>query len=120
MKYTATIDTPDIEAGVAFYDQVFGPEEVARPIPIFAVLKSGEVTIGIMEKPEGSQPAPGSEDRRRYARHWTPVHLDIQVDDFEATLDRLLAGGGACEQKFDMEGPRKRPFAPTRSGTGSA
>jgi hypothetical protein len=33
---------------------------------------------------------PGSDDIRRYDRHWTPVHIDFHVDDFEAVLARAL------------------------------
>ncbi|MBU1174941.1 MAG: VOC family protein [Alphaproteobacteria bacterium] len=104
MKYKVTIDVPSLDAGVAFYAEVFGLAEIARPFAVFALLASGEVRLGIMEKPEGSQPAPGTEDRRHYARHWTPVHMDIEVDDFDATLERLAAAGGVCEQRFEMDG----------------
>ena len=118
MKYTATIDTPDLSAGVAFYGEVFGLKEVARPVPVYAVLKADGVTLGIIEKPAGSQPAPGTDDRRHYGRHWTPVHLDFQVDDFDATLERLSAAGGTIEQRFDMDGRPATAFCSDPFGNG--
>jgi len=43
----------------------------------------------------------GSDDVRRYERHWTPVHIDFDVDDFEDALARVLDAGAICEQKFE-------------------
>jgi predicted enzyme related to lactoylglutathione lyase len=55
----------------------------------------------LLEKPAGSKPAPDSDDRRQYGRHWTPVHLDFHVDDLPATLERVLALGAKREQLFE-------------------
>ncbi|MBV7408088.1 VOC family protein [Maritimibacter sp. DP1N21-5] len=119
MKYSVTIDVPDLVAGIAFYTKVLSLREVARPVPVYAVLKGdGEQMLGLMEKPEGTAPAPGSDDRRRYGRHWTPVHLDIQVDDFEETLVRLVDLGGTLEQRFDMEERPPTAFCSDPFGNG--
>jgi lactoylglutathione lyase len=48
-----------------------------------------------LEKAEGTLGA--GEDRRRYRRHWSPVHLDVVVDDLEAALARALAAGARAE-----------------------
>ncbi len=45
-------------------------------------------------------PAPGAAPRD-YARHWTPVHLDVVVDDIEAALDRAEAAGAVRESHPD-------------------
>lgn len=99
-QVNVSIDTPDVDRGVAFYTDVFGWRELTRPFPAMAVLDGGNVTVCIHAKPADSEPAPGSDDRRRYRRHWTPVHLDLHVDDFEATLQRASAGGATVEQTF--------------------
>ena len=39
-------------------------------------------------------PAAGGRD---YGRHWTPVHLDIAVDDLDAALARAIAAGAVAE-----------------------
>jgi catechol 2,3-dioxygenase-like lactoylglutathione lyase family enzyme len=92
-----TIDVPDLAAGLAFYGGLLGLREVARPHPAYAVLAGGGQRLGLMTKPEGSlaTPEPGTE--RRYARHWTPVHLDIHVQDLGAALLALERLGGRCE-----------------------
>ncbi|MFI4936040.1 MAG: VOC family protein [Caulobacterales bacterium] len=51
------------------------------------------------------QTGQGNRRGRRYERHWTPVHVDFHVDDFEAFLAKAVNAGGKCEQKFEG-GPR--------------
>jgi len=104
MRYSVSIDVPRLEDGLRFYRDGLGLVEVARPVATYAVLACGEAKIGVFEKAAGTQPAPGSADLRRYARHWTPVHIDFHVDDFAAFLARALAAGALCEQKFEGGG----------------
>jgi predicted enzyme related to lactoylglutathione lyase len=99
-----TIDVPDLAAGIAFYGAVFGYAEVARPVPVYAVVEGPQGRIGLMEKSSGSRPTPASGPVRDYARHWTPVHLDFHVDDLEAVLARLVAAGGTVEQRHTAPG----------------
>ena len=63
MKYSVTIDVPNVEDGVRFYRDALGLAEVARPIPIYVILKCGAATIGIMEKPAGTYRMFGSTAR---------------------------------------------------------
>jgi predicted enzyme related to lactoylglutathione lyase len=104
MKITLSIDVPSLEEGIRFFSEVFGFVEASRPHPGYAVLGAGEATIGLLAKPAGSSPAPGSGDVRRYERHWTPVHADFRVEDFEATLARALAAGARSEQEHRVPG----------------
>jgi predicted enzyme related to lactoylglutathione lyase len=49
-------------------------------------------------------PADGSDDRRHYGRHWTPVHMDIHVQDLRAALTQALAAGARQERLItDLE-----------------
>ena len=118
MKYSVTIDVPNVEDGVRFYRDALGLAEVARPIPIYVILKCGAATIGIMEKPAGTKPARGSDDTRRYERHWTPVHIDFQVDDVEVVLARVLNAGAICEQKYELPGRPPIAFCSDPFGNG--
>ena len=104
MKVTVSIDVPSLDEGLQFFGDVFGFVEAARPHPGYAMLSHGDATIGLLAKPAGSSPAEGSSDVRRYERHWTPVHVDFRVDDFEATLERALESGAAAEQVHRVEG----------------
>jgi len=104
MKVTVSIDVPTLEEGLRFFGDVFGFVESSRPHPGFALLSRGEATIGLLAKPAGSSPAKGADDVRRYERHWTPVHVDFRVDDFEATLEKAVAAGAIAEQVHRMPG----------------
>lgn len=101
MKYSVSIDVPQLDEGLRFYRDGLGLTEIARPVPTYVILQCGDAEIGLIEKRAGSQPAKGSSDVRRYERHWTPVHIDIHVDKFEAFLAKAIKAGATCEQKFD-------------------
>ena|SRR5665213_2535595 len=101
MKYSVTVDVPQLDEGLRFYRDALGLVEVARPVATYVILECGGAQIGLIEKPAGTVPAKGSDDIRRYERHWTPVHIDFHVDNFEIALARLLKAGAKCEQKFE-------------------
>jgi len=100
VTYSVTIEVPTLQSGIDFYCSVFNFRERSRPVEGYAILKSGDTEIGIMEKKEGTVPAKGSADLRRYDRHWTPVHIDFYVDDFDAALRKIIDMGGKCEDMF--------------------
>jgi len=104
MKVTVSIDVPTIEEGLDFFGSVFGFAEISRPHPGFAVLSSGEATISLLEKSAGTTPAKDGNDVRRYERHWTPVHIDFRVNDFEETLKKALAAGAKSEEEYRVSG----------------
>lgn len=95
------IDVPSLAEGVAFYCAAFGFTERSRPVPGVAVLHGLNVELCLLEKPSASKPSPDTGDRRTYGRHWTPVHLDIHVQDLRAALARVEALGARCEQVFE-------------------
>ncbi len=104
VKTNISIDVPDLEAGLRFYGGVFGWTETARPFPTMAVLDGGNVTVCIHAKSAGSKPTP-EDAARDYARHWTPVHLDFHVSDFDAVLRRAIAAGAVVEMSFTKPKP---------------
>lgn len=112
-----SIDVPDLEAGIRFYGRVFGFVEVSRPFPTMAILDAGNLTVCMHAKPAGSHSSPGGEPRD-YARHWTPVHLDLHVRDLDAVLARIREEGGAIEQEFRNQGPRQVAFCSDPFGSG--
>lgn len=107
MRYAVSIDVPRLDDGLRFYRDALGLSEIARPMATYVVLACGDAQIGLIEKAAGSRPAPGSDDVRRYERHWTPVHIDFHVDDYDAFLAKAVAAGATCEQKYD--GGQGRP-----------
>ncbi len=96
-----SVDVPDIDEGVRFFTAAFGFAKSAAPIPGVVAMNAGNTEICLLEKRPGSKPSLHTKDTRRYARHWTPVHLDIHVDDLRSALDRALAAGAKQEQLFE-------------------
>lgn len=98
---SVSIDVPSLEKGVGFYSAAFGFSKVAEPYPGVIVLRAGDMSICLLEKPPGSKPSPNTVDTRSYQRHWTPVHLDFHVESLSKAVDRVVAAGAVVEQKFE-------------------
>jgi lactoylglutathione lyase len=97
MDILVNIDVDDLPRATAFYTEAFGltvgrrlgdavVELLGAPAPIYLLAKAAGTVAGAM-----------SPDRRRYERHWTPVHLDVVVDDIDTALARALAAGARAE-----------------------
>src|SRR3954462_2548134 len=91
------LDVADIERAVAFYTAAFELRVGRRFDNAFVELLGAEAPIYLLQKESGSLPFETAEQGRRYARHWTPLHLDFVVDDLEAALARALAAGAVLE-----------------------
>jgi len=80
-----------VDACAAFYRSAVGLEPVRRLFDgAIAEMSLGAQLIHILPRPEGGG--------RTYERHWTPVHLDVVVDDVEAAVERAVRAGGALER----------------------
>lgn len=97
MPLLINIDVPDLSAAEAFYTLAFGLTVLRRLRGGITELAGWPVPVFLLEKPEGSVRTPGC--RRTYARHWTPLHLDVVVPDVEAAFRQVLASGGICEMR---------------------
>jgi predicted enzyme related to lactoylglutathione lyase len=95
MDLLINIDVPDLTQGVAFYVRAFDLVVTRRLGGGAAELSGLPVRLYLLEKPEGSIGA--GNDPRRYARHWTPVHIDVVVDVLEPALVRAVAAGAKLE-----------------------
>ena len=95
------IDVPSLQEGVRFYSAAFGFARIAEPVPGVAVLRAGDAEICLLEKAPGSTPSLLTKETRHYGRHWTPVHLDLHVDDLKAALARAVEAGARQEQLFE-------------------
>jgi predicted enzyme related to lactoylglutathione lyase len=92
------IDVPNLDRGVAFYEQAFGLTVARRLGPEVVELAGLPVRLYLLQKPAGSLGA--GADPRRYDRHWTPVHVDVVVDDIDAALRRAVAAGARAETEM--------------------
>jgi lactoylglutathione lyase len=95
MDLLVNIDVPDLAAAERFYVEAFGLVPTRRFGAGGVELAGWPAKLYLLEKPAGTEGAGG--EPRRYARHWTPVHLDVVVDDVEAALARAVAAGAQVE-----------------------
>jgi len=113
-----SIDVPNLEQGLRFYSEVFGFVETARPFPTMAILDGNNVTVCMHEKAPGTKSSSAGNATRHYDRHWTPVHLDLHVQDLDAVLEKVRSEGGAVEMEFRNQGPKPVGFCSDPFGNG--
>ena len=101
MDLLVNIDVPDLARAEAFYVAAFGLTPTRRFGQGGVELSGLPVRLYLLEQAEGSVGA--GDDIRRYGRHWTPVHLDVVVDDLDAALARALNAGATLEQSARTE-----------------
>lgn len=91
------LDVADLARAEAFYCAAFGLRPGRRFGPGGVELLGAQAPIYLLEKPAGTADAFAPATVRRYERHWTPVHLDLVVDDLDAALERAVAAGARRE-----------------------
>ena len=93
-KVLINIDVPALDAGVTFYtgglDFKFKRTLFQRSV---AELVLGEATVYLIEQQQGTKPFPSANEKRRFERHWTPVHLDVAVEDMTTAIRKATAAG---------------------------
>jgi predicted enzyme related to lactoylglutathione lyase len=98
MQLLVNIDVDDLERAIEFYTSALGLRLERRLFDGSVAQMSGaSSTIYLMRKAAGSAPAAEVSAARTYDRHWTPVHLDFEVDDVPAAVERALAAGARLE-----------------------
>lgn len=100
MSVSISVDVPSLADGIRFYTHAFGFEVSNAPVPGVVVLKARNTNLCLLEKKAGTRPSPHPTETRHYDRHWTPVHLDIHVNDLNSALARALEAGAKKEQVF--------------------
>ncbi|MCY1293287.1 Glyoxalase-like domain protein [compost metagenome] len=100
MHVLLNLDVPDLDAAIAFYTRAFDLRLARRLFDgEVAELLGGPVPLYLLRCEAGSTPCVGA--RRDYRRHWTPLHLDVLVDDLEAACARAEAAGAIRERGID-------------------
>lgn len=101
ISVSISVDVPSLAEGVRFYASAFGFSNSSEPLPGVVVLRAGNAEICLLERRAGSKASSYTRETRHYERHWTPVHLDIHVDDLKAALAKALGAGATQEQVFE-------------------
>jgi predicted enzyme related to lactoylglutathione lyase len=96
MSVLINIDVPDIGEGIAFYTAALGLTVKRHLGDRVAELAGWPVPLFLLEKAAGTIGAGASP--RSYERHWTPVHLDVVVEDIDHAVTRAITAGAALEQ----------------------
>jgi catechol 2,3-dioxygenase-like lactoylglutathione lyase family enzyme len=92
------VDVPDLAAAIDFYRQALGLRLGRRLFDgTVAELLGGSSPIYLLTKATGSAATTAARLSRDYGRHWTPVHLDFEVEDVEEAVRRARAAGAALE-----------------------
>lgn len=97
MDFLVNLDVDDLERATRFYIDAFDLRMGRRLGEGAVELLGSPAPIYLLQKPAGSPAGPSVPQARSYQRHWTPVHLDIVVDDIDAALGKALAAGAIQE-----------------------
>ncbi|GAB1840603.1 hypothetical protein MyNCGM152_13510 [Achromobacter xylosoxidans] len=97
MRILVNIDVPDLEAAIDFYSRAFGLALHRRLGATGAEMLGAPAPIYLLQKAAGTPAAGAVRQPRDYARHWTPVHLDVVVDDVDDAVARAVAAGARRE-----------------------
>lgn len=98
MRLLVNIDVDNLHRAIAFYrdglnltlGRVLFDETVAEML-------GASSRIYLLETRAGSVATAADARRRDFNRHWTPVHLDFEVDDIESAVARAQAAGAKLE-----------------------
>jgi predicted enzyme related to lactoylglutathione lyase len=109
------IDVPDIKSGISFYST--GLSFALRRLLFdgsVAEMSLGDARVFLIEQPSGSTAIPNSSVIRDYANHWTPVHLDIVVDDLSLAITQAVDAGAnltaEATHNWGVVAPMRDPF----------
>ncbi len=98
MQIRVCIDVDDLEKGIDFYRRAFGLSLSRRFDLNWVELAGAAVPIDLLVKASGSQPSPSPSVKRTYERHWTPLHIDLVVEDINAAVARAVSAGAILER----------------------
>lgn len=86
-KVALSVDVPDVSAAVDFFSRGLGFKKLRNEPPNAMVMDAGGLELWLLLKAEGSVAVRDTDLSRNYRRHWTPIHLDVLVDDLSEALD---------------------------------
>jgi predicted enzyme related to lactoylglutathione lyase len=101
LNMIVNVDVDDLEKAVDFYTAGLGLRLSRRLFQgSVAEMVGATSTIHLLLKPAASPATPNTDHRRAYTRHWTPVHLDFQVEDVPVAVERAVHAGARLEGKM--------------------
>jgi predicted enzyme related to lactoylglutathione lyase len=111
VRLIVNIDVPELEPAIRFYTAALGLTHSRTLDDDVAELTGATATIYLLRKAAGTPAVDTPPIARDFARHWTPVHFDLVVDDVDAAAARALAAGARRETgHIDWRGSRCLSF----------
>jgi predicted enzyme related to lactoylglutathione lyase len=101
MQLLANIDVDDLDKAIKFYSAAFGLRVGRRFGDLGIEMLGSSAPIYLLGKAAGTVASSTTSQRRDYARHWTPVHLDFVVKDIEAATQTAITAGARLEKEID-------------------
>ena len=96
-RITVCIDVSDLERATAFYCNALGCT-LRTSKQTHHTLDADGTTVHLSLKAEGTLATPVPGTVRSYTRHWTPVHVDFDVEDVDAVAAEVERFGGHVEE----------------------
>lgn len=91
MEFLVNLDVDNLERGIDFYVRAFGLEVGRRFGDDGVELIGGPAPIYLLAKASGSLAYVAGGTTPGAQRHWTPVHLDVVVENIDAAVERAIA-----------------------------
>lgn len=112
MNVIINIDVPLLEPAIAFYCNAFDLKLERLLDDDVAELTGASTRVYLLQQAEDSIPSEFTSDVRHYQRHWTPIHIDIVVDDLVSAAERVIKAGAKMESEcIEWRGSRCISFA---------
>jgi catechol 2,3-dioxygenase-like lactoylglutathione lyase family enzyme len=93
------IDVPDLQRALDFYTAALGLRPGRRKGDVWAEVLGASAPLDLLANAPGTLATATSGALRDYGRHWTPVHFDVVVPDFNVALARVLAAGARLDRE---------------------
>ena len=98
VRLLVNVDVDDLEKAIEFYRSALGLTLKRRLFnDTVAEMAGASAPIYLLKKSAGSAASATLTTLRDYGRHWTPVHLDVAVDDLGLAIARAQAAGAIVE-----------------------
>ena len=98
MQVVINIDVDDLDKAIHFYTAAVGLRLGRRLFEgSVAEMLGASSVIHLLSKAPGTCAAAGLPVPRDYLRHWTPVHLDFEVEDISTAVDCAVHAGATLE-----------------------
>ncbi|WP_435627450.1 VOC family protein [Candidatus Ferrigenium straubiae] len=97
MDLLINLDVDDLEKAIRFYGSAFGLKAGRRFGDDTVEMLGGPCPINLLARAAGTAASGTTPERRRYERHWTPLHLDFVVADIESAAQQAVSAGAILE-----------------------